>query len=189
MKRLLLFGSVILLGLGMGEASASGEGSLMFGRSFVGDFHLEDHANFGGTLGAYSGPLGVEFGVDYLPVTDFAVGSLGFGASLWNLMGNVIVQIPIGPIVPFGTVGYGAVIADANSDPEGDDFLGTFGALNYGFGAKVFFSDPFGVRIDYRRFAVQAGDDDADLRIPLTDERIESDPDFNRLMFGVVFRW
>ena len=189
MKRLLLVSSVILWGLGMGEAAASGEASLMAGRSFVGDFRLEDHTNFGGTLGAYSGPVGVEFGVDYLPVTDFAVGSAGFGASLWNLMGNVIVQIPIGPIVPFGTVGYGAVIADADTGPGNDDFLGTFGALNYGFGGKFFFSDPVGVRVDYRRFAVQTGDDEADLRIPLTDERIETDPDFDRLMFGVVFRW
>lgn len=181
---------VMILAVGIQEARASGEASFLLGRSYVSnDLLLADRSSFGGTVGAYAAILGFELGVDYMPVSDFDVAGIDLGASLLNLMGNVVVQAPLGRFAPYGTAGYGIVIADADPELGGTDFLGTFGAFNYGFGAKVFFTDAVGVRVDYRRFAVQTGDDEPDLNIPLTDARIESDPDFDRLMVGLAFRW
>lgn len=184
------FGLIAFSVLASGVAEAAGEGSFFLGRLYSGDFLLADRTAVGGTIGAFAGPIGFEFGVDYAPTAEFQVGPRGLGASLLNLMGNVVVQIPIGRFVPYGTVGYGALIASADNAPPGaEDFLGTFGALNYGLGGKIFVSDRVGVRVDYRRFAVQSDRDEPRLHIPLTDTRIDGDPDLDRLTAAVIFRW
>ncbi len=170
------------------NAYAKGEASIYIGRTFTSALFLENMTTFGGTVGAYGGVVGFEFGLEYSPSSNFQVPFLDLGASLTNIMGNLVVQIPIGEFYPYGTVGYGVVIASAGSDVP-DEFLGTNGAFNFGFGAKIFFSRSIGLRFDYRRFAIQTGDEDPDLGIPFTGIKIEASPDLNRFVGGVTFRF
>jgi len=171
------------------DARAEGQAFLFLGRTFSNQFLLEDMTTFGGTVGAYGRIIGFEFGLEYSPARGFEVGALDFGASLTNIMGNLVVQIPIGDFYPYGTIGYGILMGRANLDPLPEDFLGNFGTFNFGFGGKIFFSDNVGVRLDYRRFAVQTGDESPDLAIPFTDIEIEASPDLNRFAGGVAFRF
>ena len=167
---------------------AEGQASIYIGRTFTSALFLENPTTFGGTVGAYSGVIGFEFGLEYSPTSNFQVPFLDLGASLTNVMGNLVVQIPIGEFYPYGTIGYGVVIANASADVP-NEFLGTNGAINFGFGAKVFFSDSVGLRLDYRRFAINTGDEAADLGIPFTGIEIEASPDLNRFVGGVTFRF
>lgn len=171
------------------RTEASGEASFMLGRSFVGALELEDKTSFGATIGAFSTFVGFELGVDYMPTSSFTVPGVDLGASVLNLTGNVVVQAPIQNFVPYGTVGYGALFANASGDFAGSDFLGTYGAFNYGLGLKLYFTDTVGLRIDYRRFAIQTDTDDPSLVIPIGNTRISSEPDIDRFLVGVTLRW
>jgi hypothetical protein len=44
-----------------------------------------------------------------------------------------------------------------------------------------------GIRVDYRRFAIQTDIDDPDLEIPGID--INTEPDIDRFFVGVALRW
>ena len=171
------------------EARAEGQAFLFLGRTFASDLLLEDMTTFGGTIGAYGNVVGFELGLEYSPTKSFEVESVDLGASLTNVMGNLVVQIPIGDFYPYGTIGYGILIGRADDESLPEEFLGNFGTLNFGFGAKIFFSESVGIRLDYRRFAVQTGDEPPDLTIPLTDIQIEASPDLNRFAGGVAFRF
>ena len=171
------------------EARAEGQAYFFLGRTYASQLLLEDMTTFGGTIGAYGSVVGFELGLEYSPTKSFQVPGSDLGASLTNVMGNFVVQIPIGDFYPYGTIGYGILIGRANDDSLPEDFLGNFGTLNFGFGAKVFFSDSVGVRVDYRRFAVQTGDEPPDLTIPFTGIEIEASPDLNRFSGGVAFRF
>jgi hypothetical protein len=171
------------------NASAKGEASIFIGRTYTSALLLENMTTFGGTVGAYGGVVGVEFGLEYSPVSGFQVPFVDFGASLLNVMGNLVLQIPIGEFYPYGTVGYGVLIGRADLEPVPEEFLGTFGTFNFGFGGKIYFSESVGIRLDYRRFAVQTGDEIPDLEIPFTGIQIEASPDLNRFLGGVTFRF
>ena len=192
MRRVVTLGYVVsaLLVVGAGTANASAEASIYLGRTSATGLVLENMSTFGGTIGAFSKIVGIEFGLEYSPTTSFDIGPIDAGASILNVMGNVVFQIPAGPVLPYGTVGYGAIIANINVSDWPFDFLGgTVGAFNFGFGAKIFFSQSFGLRVDYRRFALQTGDGDSELRIPLTGITIDTNPDLNRFVIGAAFRW
>ena len=177
-----------------GNAYAGGEASIYIGRTFTSSLFLENMTTFGGTVGTYSRVVGFEFGLEYSPKSNFQVpfldlGDLDLGVSLTNIMGNLVVQIPIGGFYPYATVGYGVIIASALSDAP-DEHRGTNGAFNFGFGAKVFFSRSVGLRLDYRRFAIQTGrDEDPDFEIPFTGIKIYDTPDLSRFVGGVTFRF
>ncbi len=68
-------------------------------------------------------------------------------------------------------------------------FLGTFGAFNYGGGVKMFFTDNVGIRVDYRRFAIQTDIDDPNLEIPIVGDEINTEPDIDRFFVGLALRW
>lgn len=171
------------------SVDASGEASFMLGRSYVSALLLDDQTSFGGTVGFFSTIVGFELGFDYMPTSDFVVPGVSLGASVANVTGNVVVQAPLDAFVPYGTVGYGAMFANASSDLSSDDFLGTFGAFNFGGGVKFYFTENLGVRIDFRRFAIQTDVDDPSLEIPVAGEQISADPDINRFMVGLAVRW
>jgi hypothetical protein len=170
------------------KAEANGEVSFFYGPSSTGDVGIESMKTFGGTIGAYSKIVGFELGVEYSPTSSFEIEDIEAGASLTNFMGNVVFQIPFGAVIPFGTVGYGVLSGNPSVDiPAG--FLGTVGAFNYGFGGRVFFSEHVGIRVDWRRFALQADDEAPEFTIPLTGVRINTTPKINRFAIGVAFRW
>lgn len=171
------------------RTEASGEASLLIGRAFVGSLELRDRTSFGGTVGFFSHFVGFELGVDYMPTSDFQLPGIDLGASVANLTGNVVVQAPLDDIVPYGTVGYGAFFANASGDLDTSEFLGTYGAFNFGLGVKVYFAENVGLRIDYRRFAIQTDQDDPGLVIPVGGIAINSEPDVDRFMAGLALRW
>ncbi len=175
--------------VGASRAEAKGEASFMLGRTFVDELLLEDKTSFGATVGVFSRIVGFEFGFDYMPTSDFVVPGVDLGASVMNLTGNVVVQAPLGQFYPYGTVGYGAFFANASGDLATDEFLGTYGAFNYGFGLKMYFSENVGVRVDYRRFAIQTDADDPSLDIPFPGDNINTEPDVDRFLVGVALRW
>jgi hypothetical protein len=170
------------------KAEADGEASFFYGRSSTSDVGIENMTTFGGTLGAYSRIVGFELGVEYSPTSSFAIEDIEAGASLTYFMGNVVFQIPFGAVIPFGTVGYGVISGNPSVDiPAG--FLGTVGAFNYGFGGRFFFSEHVGIRVDWRRFALQTDDEAPEFTIPLTEISINTTPKINRFAIGVAFRW
>jgi opacity protein-like surface antigen len=175
--------------LGSPDAEASGEASLLLGKTFVDELRLEDKTSFGATIGVFSRIVGFELGFDFMPTSEFDVDGVDLGASVLSLAGNVVVQAPLGEFYPYGTLGYGGFFANASGDLATDDFLGTFGAFNYGFGIKMFFHENVGIRIDYRRFAIQTDVDDPSLEIPIAGIEIDAEPDVDRFVAGLALRW
>lgn len=179
--------ALALLAVTGSAAEAKGEASFLLGRSFVGELRLEDQTSFGGTVGVFSRIVGFELGVDFMPTSSFEVPGVDLGASVLNVAGNVVLQATLGQFVPYGTAGYGALFANASGDLATEEFLGTYGAFNYGVGAKMFFTENVGLRIDYRRFAIQTDQDDPSLEIPGLE--INTEPDISRFMVGLALRW
>jgi len=189
MRTLVLVAVPWVLWMSSPDAEAKGEASFMVGKSFVEELRLDDKASFGATIGVFSRIVGFELGFDYMPTSDFDVPGVNLGASVLNLAGNVVLQAPLGEFYPYGTVGYGAFFANASGDLATDEFLGTFGAFNYGGGLKLFFHENVGIRVDYRRFAIQTDIDDPSLEIPIVGEEINAEPDIDRFLVGVALRW
>ncbi len=178
-----------ILSLCSSDAEAKGEASFMLGKTFVEELRLKDKASFGATIGVFSRIVGFELGFDYMPTSDFDVLGVDLGASVLSLAGNVVVQAPLGEFYPYGTVGYGGFFANASGNLATEDFLGTFGAFNWGFGLKMFFHENVGIRVDYRRFAIQTDVDDPSLEIPIVGVEINAEPDVDRFVAGVALRW
>ena len=173
---------------GAEDADAKGEASVYLGRTSAVDLQLTNMTTFGGSIGFFGTLIGVEFGLEYSPNSTFQVGPYDTGASIFNMMGNVVLQIPLGPFYPYGTIGYGWVTTSLSTDIL-DNFGGTVGAFNFGFGAKIYVSDSIGIKLDYRRFALQTNDDDPKFVIPLTGFQIDTNLDLNRIIGGVSFRF
>ncbi len=189
MRMPVLFAIPWVLSVGSSEAVASGEASFLLGKAFVDELRLEDKTSFGATIGVFSRVVGFELGFDFMPTSDFDIPGVDLGASVLSLAGNVVLQAPLGEFFPYGTVGYGGFFANASGDLATDDFLGTFGAFNYGFGIKMFFHENVGIRIDYRRFAIQTDVDDPSLEIPIAGIEIDAEPDVDRFVAGLALRW
>jgi opacity protein-like surface antigen len=69
---------------------------------------------------------------------------------------NLLFQMPVPKIKPYGTVGLGSIFS-WGTDASGRPSLGKIGtkfALNYGGGVKVFAAGPVGVRFDIRGYLV-----------------------------------
>jgi opacity protein-like surface antigen len=189
MRKLSPVAFLLILAGGFSDAEAKGEASFMVGKTFVDELRLQDKASFGGTIGVFSRIVGFELGFDFMPTSEFDVPGVDLGASVLNLAGNVVLQAPLGEFYPYGTLGYGALFANASGDLATDEFLGTFGAFNYGFGLKMYFHENVGIRVDYRRFAIQTDVDDPGLDIPIAGEEIHAEPDISRFFVGVALRW
>jgi opacity protein-like surface antigen len=189
MRKLALFSFLWILTGGAPDAAAEGEASFMVGKTFVDELRLQDKTSFGATVGVFSRVVGFELGFDFMPTSEFDIPGVDLGASVLNLAGNVVLQAPLGEFYPYGTLGYGALFANASGDLATDEFLGTFGAFNYGLGLKMFLHENLGIRIDYRRFAIQTDEDDPGLEIPVIGEEINAEPDIDRFFVGLALRW
>lgn len=180
---------LLILAGSISNAEAKGEASFMLGKTFVDELRLQDKTSFGATIGVFSSIVGFELGFDFMPTSDFDVPGVDLGASVLNLAGNVVLQAPLGEFYPYGTLGYGALFANASGDLATEEFLGTFGAFNWGMGLKMFFHENVGIRVDYRRFAIQTDADDPSLDIPVVGDQINAEPDIDRFFVGVALRW
>jgi hypothetical protein len=170
-------------------AFADGQASLYYGRAAIDLVPFTDFSTYGGSIGLFGSVVGAEMALEYSPISAFDLGVANLGASMTNVMGNVVLQIPVtANFQPYGTVGYGAFIGSAGLDPY---FVAraTIPALNFGGGAKFFFNESVGVRVDFRRFSLQAGDLLSDTQTPFGDVGLTIDPDIDRFTAGVAFRF
>jgi opacity protein-like surface antigen len=150
----------------------------------------DGRASFGVTAGGMGGGIiGGEVDFGYSP-NYFGDGDTFGSNNLMNLMGNLIVGIPIGGqrgagIRPYVTGGLG-MIRTSIDGPFGDDGRSNNDfAFNVGAGVMGFFNSHVGLRGDVRYMRTinsDLGDTDFDPELGL------GDFDFWRVSFGVVFR-
>jgi hypothetical protein len=177
-----------VVGLVFAPAAARAEGyvSPFTGVNFANNSG-EGRANFGLDVGGMGGgAIGGELDFGYAP--NF-FGSQGrFGSNyVMDLMGNVIVGVPVGGthgagVRPYGTIGLGLMRSQITGGPNGtvavsDNEWG----LNAGLGVMGFLSDHVGLRGDVRYFR------------NLTGDNVLNNIDFGsfhfwRASFGVVLR-
>jgi hypothetical protein len=104
---------------------------------------------------------------------------------LSTAMGNVLLGIPIGPVRPYGTVGFGVLHTDVNQSATGlyNAYSNNSFAMNTGGGVMILFSQHVGIRGDLRYVrtlqALQFS------QFGFTDKQLQ----FGRGYFGVVFRF
>jgi opacity protein-like surface antigen len=142
---------------------------------------------FGLTAGSMGGGvIGGEVDFGWSP--NYFGDNLGFNSSsLMNLMGNVIVGIPIGGqrgagVRPYVTGGLGVIHTNIE-DPLDNDFSDTDFAFDLGGGVMGYFNDHVGLRGDLRYMRT--------INSNFSGSFPDFDPgnlDFWRLSFGVVFR-
>jgi opacity protein-like surface antigen len=150
----------------------------------------DGRASFGISAGGMgAGIIGGEVDFGYSP--NFFGDSQGFGGSnLMNLMGNLIVGIPVGGqtgpgIRPYVTGGVGLLRSEIDGPFDDDGVSNSDFAFNLGGGVMGYFNDHVGLRGDLRYMRTvnsDLGDSDLDPEFGL------GDFDFWRLSFGVVFR-
>jgi opacity protein-like surface antigen len=80
-----------------------------------------------------------------------------FDNRVWDLMGNLIVGIPIGGqhgagVRPFVTAGLGAINTKIVGGTAASSLDNTDFGYNFGAGVNGYFSDHFGIRSDFRFF-------------------------------------
>jgi opacity protein-like surface antigen len=169
-------------------ASADGFVSPWVGTNFVTDPD-QGKGSFGVSAGAMgAGVIGGEVDFGYSP-NFFGEGTFG-KTSLMNLMGNLIVGIPVGGqtgpgIRPYVTGGLGMVRSEIDGPFDDDGISNSDFAFSLGGGVMGYFNDHVGLRGDLRYMRTinsDLGDSDFDPELGL------GDFDFWRLSFGVVFR-
>jgi opacity protein-like surface antigen len=169
------------------------------------DDEFEQRVNFGGSIGyATKGIFGFELDVNMAPnFFQFTGGTNNFDlfdtdSSVRTIMGNIVLQIPIGGsrgagFRPYVTAGAGTIRTRLRSESDVfDDITSDDTGYNVGGGAHLFVADHFGLRADIRYFRGLESLDDED--------PIESNPffdqDFAQEVFnfwrgsiGLTFRW
>jgi opacity protein-like surface antigen len=170
-------------------ASADGFVSPWIGSNFSTDPD-DGKRTYGITAGAMGGGIiGGEFDFGYSPNFYGDAGGLG-GSNLLNLMGNVVIGIPIGGqrgsgVRPYVTGGVGLIRSSVDGPLEDDTISNSDLGYNLGGGVMGFLGDHVGVRADLRFMRTLNSDlFDADF----DPEFGLGDFDFWRLSFGVVFR-
>ncbi|MGE0450729.1 MAG: outer membrane beta-barrel protein [Vicinamibacterales bacterium] len=180
---------VAVVGLISAPTAARAEGFVNPWAGVVFDNSQGDEGNWGfgvnaGAMGA--GIIGGEIDFGYLPnfygdVVDNHV---------LNLMGNLIVGIPVGGtrgagFRPYVTGGLGLIRSSIDTAVVTDTAAVTndFG-YNLGFGAMGYFSDHFGVRADVKYFRELNDDTDDDDLLDLDLGSLK----FWRAAFGIVIR-
>jgi hypothetical protein len=187
---------LVLIVLTPGVALADGFVTPFFGINFGGDSDTDfqdaadaDRYDWGVSLGWMGGGIiGVEgdfgYSSDFFGKTDFG------GSSLWTLMGNVLVGVPIGGQVgfgfrPYGLAGLGMMRPEGDAFPAAEVFGENKVAWNFGGGFMMFFADHVGFRADIRYFRTFEAVDFLDLDI--ADET--GDLDFTRGSLGLTLRF
>jgi hypothetical protein len=188
MKALVIAASIALIGLPV-PASADGFVSPWVGTNFSNE-PADGRGAFGVTAGGMgAGVIGGEVDFGYAP--NFFGDHIGFNSSsLMNLMGNLIIGIPVGGqtgpgIRPYFTGGLGMIRSEIDGPLDDDGVSNSDFAFNLGGGVMGYFNDHVGLRGDLRYMRTinsDLSDSDLDPEFGL------GDFDFWRLSFGVVFR-
>ena len=188
--QVVLFAATVGLVWSPVPASADGFVSPWVGTNFAND-PGEGRGAFGVTAGGMGGGIiGGEVDFGYSP-NYFGDDRARFGSNnLMNLMGNLIVGIPIGGqrgagIRPYVTGGLGWIRTEIDGPFNNDGLENNDFAFNVGGGVMGYFNSHVGLRGDLRYMRTlnsDFGDSDFDPELGL------GDFDFWRLSFGVVFR-
>ena len=160
MRRVLKFAMVIVTAAivyAPAKAHADGYVSPFVGVNFANNSG-EGRANFGVNAGGMgAGVIGGELDFGYAPSFFGNAGTFGSNYVM-DLMGNVIVGIPIGGthgagLRPYGTIGLGLLRSQVTGGPNGlIPITNNDVGLNAGAGVMGFLSDHVGLRGDVRYF-------------------------------------
>jgi hypothetical protein len=171
-------------------ASADGFVSPWVGSNFANE-PADGRTAFGLSAGWMGGGvIGAEVDLGYSPNYFGSDDDLFGSNSLLNVMGNLIVGIPIGGqrgagIRPYVTGGIGLIRTEIDGPFDDDGLKNNDLGFNIGGGVMGYFNDHVGLRGDLRYMRTLNSDVfDADL----DPEFDAGDLDFWRLSFGVVFR-
>jgi len=139
----------------------------------------EKRNNWGVSLGTMGTVFGAEFDIGYAPEF-FGKGDTGDNAVL-TIMSNLMVNIPAGPVRPYGVIGLGLVRPHAQLNSSlGDVSQNTLG-YDIGGGLNIFIVHSFGIRGDIRHIHTLQ-----DVTLGL----LQNQPlDFWRASAGVTFRF
>ena len=155
--RVLLITATVALIWAPTEARADGYVSPFLGVNFANPSG-EGRSNFGVNAGAMgAGAIGFEAELGYAP--SFFGNEGTFGSNyVFDLMGNLIVGIPVGGtrgagFRPYGTIGLGLLRSQVTGGPNGTlEISNNDPGLNAGAGVMGFFGDHVGLRGDVRYF-------------------------------------
>ena len=168
MKRFAFAASAIMLVALAGDVSAQG-----FINPFVGTTltaptatGAKSQPGFGVAFGSLGKIVGFETEVAYYPeVLDNTANALG-KSKVFTFSGNTLIGPTIGPVRPYGAVGFGDLFLNVSSAssvliPNPASISSNYFTINYGGGAMGFFTAHLGVRGDlryYRAFGFNAAD-------------------------------
>jgi hypothetical protein len=128
----------------------------------------ERHTNLGISFGSTGRFSGTEQDISYAP--HFFGETADGKSSMLTAMSSFLVIVPVGPVRPYGVLGFGLI------RPRGKNALG----YDIGAGANVFFTKRFGLRADLRRMR--------SLRDVTLFESSRHKLEFWRASLGVTFR-
>lgn len=167
------------------------------------DDEFEQRFTLGGSLGYFVNDIfGIE--VDYSVSPNFFQYTGGTGnfdlldrdSSVQTLMGNVVLNIPVGgsdgPFRPYLSAGLGSIRTQLRSESDVfDDITSNDTGYNFGAGAHLLAAGRFGVRADVRYFrGFESIDDEDPVDNPLFDQPFANEAfNFWRGTIGLTFRF
>lgn len=167
------------------------------------DDEFEQRFTLGGSVGVFVNRI-VGFELDYSVSPNFFQFTGGTGnfdlldldSSVQTLMGNVVLNIPVGagdgPFRPYLSAGLGSIRTQLRSESDVfDDITSNDTAYNFGAGAHLLAAGRFGVRADVRYFrGFEAIDDEDPVDNPFFDQPFAHEAfNFWRGTIGVTFRF
>ena len=167
------------------------------------DDEFEQRFTLGGSVGVFINPV-VGFELDYSMAPNFFQFTGGTGnfdlldldSSVQTLMGNVVLNIPVGggdgPLRPYVSAGLGSIRTQLRSESDVfDDLTSNDTAYNFGAGAHLLAGGRFGIRADVRYFrGFEAIDDEDPVDNPFFDQPFANEAfNFWRGTLGLTFRF
>jgi hypothetical protein len=143
---------------------ADGDLTLFGAAQHQGKLTLEAASSAATTINSFDpgtfGTFGLRFGGGSVLGHEHTIGYtpnfLGGDAKAVIYNSDILIQLPLPKVKPYGTAGLGAIFSFGGGDggQSAISNIGTRFALNYGGGIKIFPGEPVGVRFDIRGYAV-----------------------------------